>query len=92
MEKNYSTIELMGLNKEQESLILDASPETPMRVFKITNREDSMLLRQESQYISPDENNEVLARFVSRLYRTVTDSASMGVGIAAPQVSILKNI
>lgn len=90
-----------GLNKSedisqfsnsQESLILDGSAEMPMRVFVITNREDSVLLRQDSQYITPDENNEVLTRFVARLYRTVTDSASMGVGIAAPQVGILKNI
>lgn len=76
----------------QKSLILEASSETPMRVLQTTNREDSLLLRQKSHDISPEVNNELLARIVSRLYSTVTDSASMGVGIAAPQVGILKNI
>ena len=79
-------------SNSQKSLILEGSSETPMRVFVITHKEDSVLLRQESQYINPDDKDQVLTRFVQRLYRTVTDSASMGVGIAAPQVGILKNI
>ncbi len=37
-------------------------------------------------------DDPVLASFINRLYRTVTDSMSLGVGIAAPQVGILKNI
>lgn len=88
----YKSEKVSQFSNVQEALILDGSAEIPMRIFKITNREDSILLRQDSQIITPDENNEVLTKFVSRLYRTVTDSASMGVGIAAPQVGILKNI
>ena len=44
------------------------------------------------QIIKPDPNNKDLDLFIKRLYRTVTDSASLGVGIAAPQVGILRNI
>ncbi len=88
----YKSEKVSQFSSHQEILILDGSPEIPMRVYKITNREDSVLLRQDSQYITPDENNEVLTRFIARLYHTVIDSASMGVGIAAPQVGILKNI
>ncbi len=73
-------------------LIKDADSSTPMRIYKITNKEDSLLLRTKSGYIKPDANNAMLQTFVKRLYATVRDSLSMGVGIAAPQVGVLKNI
>ncbi|WP_254827272.1 peptide deformylase [Lewinella sp. JB7] len=69
-----------------------AGPETPMRVWKITNYTDSILLRTQSEDVRVDPRDPVLQRFVSRLHATVTDSASLGLGIAAPQVGILKNI
>ncbi|OEJ99247.1 peptide deformylase [Flavivirga aquatica] len=64
----------------------------PMRIYKITNKKDSLLLRTKSTYIKPNLNNPILKNFVKRLYATVRDSMSMGIGIAAPQVGILKNI
>lgn len=81
-----------SFSSEQTNLITIADSLTPMRVFKITNKQDSLLLRTKSQYIEPDSTNVVLQTFVKRLYKTVTDSMSLGVGIAAPQVGILKNI
>ncbi len=77
---------------EEFRLITNADSVTPMRVYKITNKKDSLLLRTKSAYIKPNLQNKELQLFVKRLYATVTDSASMGVGIAAPQVGILKNI
>ena len=65
---------------------------TPMRVYKITNTADSLLLRTKSRYIKPNPNDPLLNRFVQRLYATVRDSMSLGVGIAAPQVGILNSI
>lgn len=64
----------------------------PMRVFKINNKKDSILLRTKSEDITVDAKDPVLKRFVERLYSTVRDSMSLGAGIAAPQVGILKNI
>ena len=64
----------------------------PMRVYLITNKQDSILLRKKSLYIKPNPKNKILQQFSKRLIATVTDSASLGVGIAAPQVGILKNI
>ncbi len=81
-----------GFTAAQKKLIMQADTATPMRVFLITNREDSLLLRTQSVNIVADPKDKVLQQFLQRLYRTVTDSASMGVGIAAPQVGILKNI
>ena len=65
---------------------------TPMRVYLITNKQDSLLLRTKSAYIKPNPKNKVLQQFSKRLIATVTDPKSLGVGIAAPQVGILKNI
>ena len=71
---------------------MDADAQTPMRVFKITNPSDSILLRTKSTKVKVDPNDLVLKAFIDRLYATVRDSISLGVGIAAPQVGILKNI
>lgn len=81
-----------GFSVDERNLIMQADSLKPMRVFKITSISDSLILRTKSTYIKPDANNSVLTNFVKRLYATVRDSMSMGVGIAAPQVGVLKNI
>ncbi|WP_372752170.1 peptide deformylase [Mariniflexile sp.] len=81
-----------SFSSEQVDMIMSSSASTPMRVFKINNKQDSLLLRTKSEHIMANPNDIILQRFVSRLYATVRDSISLGVGIAAPQVGILKNI
>jgi len=78
--------------KKQKSLIKTADSSTPMKILKITNFSDSILLRTKSSKIKVDSKNTILKTFINRLYATVRDSMSLGVGIAAPQVGILKNI
>ena len=77
---------------EQASYIMEGDHLAPMRVYKITNHTDSILLRAESTKVKVDPNDKVLTTFIDRLYATVKDSMSLGVGIAAPQVGILKDI
>ena len=77
---------------EQAELIMAADSVTPMRVFKITNESDSLLLRTPSEYVKVDPQDTVLQNLIARMYATVRDSLSLGAGIAAPQVGILKNI
>ena len=79
-------------SEEETTLIMSTDSLTAMRVYKITNKQDSLLLRTKCKAIKADPNNPVIKHFVSRLYATVRDSMSLGVGIAAPQVGILKNI
>jgi len=86
-----NTIEV-SFSSEEIQLITNADSLTPMRIYKITNKKDSLLLRAKSKYIKPNPNDAILQKFTKRLYATVRDSISMGVGIAAPQVGILKNI
>ncbi len=79
-------------SNDEISLILDQDTLTPMRVYKINEKEDSILLRTKSREVVVNPDDIVLQAFVKRLYYTVRDSLSMGVGIAAPQVGILKKI
>ncbi|GGD13989.1 peptide deformylase [Hyunsoonleella pacifica] len=81
-----------SFSSEEKQLITNGDSLAPMRVYKISSTTDSLVLRTKSTYIKPDPENIVLKKFVKRLYTTVRDSMSMGVGIAAPQVGILKNI
>lgn len=79
-------------SQSQFDLIMEADTSKPMRVYKINNQADSILLRTKSESVVADPKDPVLRTFVKRLYSTVRDSMSLGVGIAAPQVGILKNI
>lgn len=76
----------------QSQMILDADTSKAMRLFLLNNPSDSVLLRKKSVDVIPNPNDDLLQHFTKRLYSTVTDSSSLGVGIAAPQVGILKNI
>lgn len=76
----------------EKALILSADTNIPMRVYLITDKEDSILLRTMSDPVKVRPKDKILQHFVKRLHRTVIDSMSLGVGIAAPQVGILKDI
>jgi len=91
-ELTKSMVKELAFSTDQAELILEGEGKIPMRVFKINNKSDSILLRTKSTDVVPNEEDKILKTFVDRLYSTVNDSASMGVGIAAPQVGILKNI
>ena len=79
-------------SKAETQLILSGKEEEPMRVLLITKPKDSVILRSRSSHVKVNATNKVLDYFTSRLYHTVRDSATKGVGIAAPQVGILKRI
>ncbi len=78
--------------KRDTNYIMSEDSLRPMRIFKISTVEDSLILRKKSSNVKIIPNDPVLKYFIKRLYVTVTDSSNMGVGIAAPQVGILKNI
>ncbi|WP_231959491.1 peptide deformylase [Nonlabens sp. Hel1_33_55] len=76
----------------QHAIIMSDEATAPMRVFKITKESDSLLLRQNSIAVDVDPKDKTLQRLVDRMYATVRDSMSLGAGIAAPQVGVLKRI
>ena len=87
-----ATANVPQFDANQKEMIMAADSTKPMRVFKITNENDSLLLRTPSQNVIVDPNDAVLKNLIDRMYATVRDSLSLGAGIAAPQVGILKNI
>ena len=90
--KSCATTSPAGFTADQRVMIENGDAETPMRVFKITSASDSVLLRTASEAVDVKPDDPLLQLFVDRLYATVRDSQSLGLGIAAPQVGILKRI
>jgi peptide deformylase len=86
------TIKVHQFSSEQGGLVLSADQNTPMRVLSIYNKKDSLLLRSKCDDVVPDSNDIILQTLIKRMYATVNDSLTLGVGIAAPQVGLLKNI
>lgn len=76
----------------ERALILDKDSSQILRVFKITNPKDSVFLRQKCLPVVANPKDEVLQHFINRMFRTVRDSSSLGVGIAAPQVGLQRQI
>ena len=75
-------------SKHEKKIIYQENENTPFRVLQITNHEDSVFLRALCSDI--DITSSDLQLFISRLKATLI--SENGVGIAAPQVGILKNI
>ncbi len=76
-------------DKEKE-LINSGTSQTPFYVLEVTTEEDSLFLRQKSSDITPVTNNKELQLLIERLKLTM--EVESGVGIAAPQVGIAKNV
>ena len=64
--------------------------DTPLRVTKSHIVNDSLILNAISVPVDLFDNE--LKLLISSMYRTVTDSMSLGVGIAAPQVGVNKRV
>jgi len=76
-------------SKEEIKLIQSKPSQVPMRVLLTTSAADTKVLREISKDIDPkDPMTKLLA---DRMYATVQDELSKGVGIAAPQVGINRN-
>ncbi|PIY04732.1 MAG: peptide deformylase, partial [Bacteroidetes bacterium CG_4_10_14_3_um_filter_31_20] len=63
----------------------------PMRIYLITNYSDSLVLRKTSIDVRPDSTNTILVSLINRMRKSLAASSG-GVGIAAPQVGINRNI
>ena len=77
---------------DQTQLVMNADSASAMKLWLVTDEDEYALLRKQSDDVLYDETDEVLNRCIDRLYATVVDTANAGVGIAAPQVGISKNI
>ncbi|NVO02356.1 MAG: peptide deformylase [Bacteroidetes bacterium] len=71
---------------------MKGSDTSKMRLLTIFNYSDSLKLRKKCTDVKPDTNDIALMRLIDRMLVTVKDPANAGVGIAAPQVGINRNI
>ncbi|WP_313578341.1 peptide deformylase [Chishuiella sp.] len=77
------------LSVKETKLINEKNALDPFRVLLTTSKRDTKILKSISEDIDPkDPSIKLLA---DRMYATVQDEASKGVGIAAPQIGINRN-
>lgn len=82
----------INFNYDETELIMSADSTEAMKLWLVTDKKELNLLRKEAEDVMFSKEDIVLDHFIQRLYQTVVDSANAGVGIAAPQVGISKNI
>ncbi len=78
---------------ENELAIINDTSSHLMKIYKVTDKSDSTLLRLKTAELSGAEiQSEAYRRLCKRMIQTVTDSTVDGVGIAGPQVGISRRI
>ncbi|RZJ70813.1 MAG: peptide deformylase [Flavobacterium sp.] len=78
------------LSKEERTLITAGVKGSMMRVLQVTEAADLKILKSVSKDVVVAD--EVLPLLIDRMYATVRDTANPGVGIAAPQIGINRNV
>lgn len=83
---------MMPFTERELEIIYNGDENTPFRILQTTDHVDSLLLRMPSGDVPLDSivNNESLQLLIKRLRITMQEAG--GVGIAAPQIGVLKNI
>lgn len=75
---------------EEKKLIQSGDAKTMMKVIQITDEKELKILTSVSSDI--DVNDKLLPILAQRMFLSMTDPANPGIGIAAPQVGINKNV
>lgn len=80
-------------DSKQEKIIGSGNIEEPIRLWTLGNYSDSLLLRTRCKRVGKKlMQNSYFDTLVMRMKATVQDTMNPGVGIAAPQVGILKRL
>lgn len=77
-------------SKEEKKLIQSGDTKTMMKVIQITNEKELKILKAVSTDVDPKD--ELLPILAERMFLSMRDPANPGIGIAAPQVGINKNV
>lgn len=85
----FSGCTVDGFKKKEIALITSKDAGTVFRLLTISDKNDSLFLRQNARKIGKEDvTSSYMERLKSRMLITVTDSLNPGVGIAAPQVGV----
>jgi N-formylmethionyl-tRNA deformylase len=92
MVGQFNIMALTPFTERELEIIHNGDGNTPFRVLQVTDRIDSLVLRMPSADVDTDSivNDESLQRLIQRLIVTMNHAG--GVGIAAPQAGVLKNV
>ncbi|MBI4646471.1 MAG: peptide deformylase [Bacteroidia bacterium] len=85
-------VDTLAWTKAEMDTISNAPDSMKMRLCIIDNFQDSLILRSRSKNVRPDSSDTILIALIDRMYKTVKDPENPGVGIAAPQVGINRNV
>lgn len=77
-------------SKEEKKLIQSGDAKTMMKVIQITDEKELKILTSVSTDVDPKD--ELLPVLAERMFLSMRDPANPGIGIAAPQVGINKNV
>lgn len=99
---NIPVIDTLAFTDIESSFIQSADTGEMMRVFLLYDFDDnddtvscysdSIVLREVSKDVTPDSTDLVLMHLIYRLHKTVLDPDNLGVGIAASQVGVSRNV
>lgn len=84
------SVEAQKLTDAEKAIVNSGTRTTMLRVLQITNADDAKVLKSASFDVSLKD--ESLPLLLDRMLATVTDPANTGVGIAAPQIGINRNV
>ncbi|MDR6967522.1 peptide deformylase [Flavobacterium arsenatis] len=76
--------------KEEKKLIQSGDAKTMMKVIQITDEKELKILTSVSTDVDPKD--ELLPVLAERMFLSMRDPTNPGIGIAAPQVGINKNV
>jgi peptide deformylase len=80
------------MKKKEKTLIESGAPNDTLRILLITDSKDSLFLRRTCKDVNFYKNEGEVRYFAKRLIATMVHPKNMGVGIAAPQVGLRRNI
>lgn len=79
-----------NLNESELAILSEGTLKEPLRVLQITDELDNQILHEVCKPVDPRDPN--LKILISRMYSTVRNEEKPGVGIAAPQIGINRQV
>lgn len=84
------SVSAQKLSKEERKIIETGDKKTMLKVIEITDEKELKILNSVSKDIDPKD--DLLPLLAERMYLSMRDPNNPGIGIAAPQIGINRNI
>lgn len=84
------SVSAQKLSKEERKIIETGDKKTMLKVIEITDEKELKILKSVSKDIDPKD--DLLPLLTERMYLSMRDPNNPGIGIAAPQIGINRNI